>query len=222
MKRPSRESRRPGRGGSSTGKPSGSVGSSVPSASASADAEPWVARRWMPVWLILLFGLLFYWGQLYLDSNAAGFDPRVYEPFHSFAEVESLRPKGGAELILAKGKAQFELRCAICHEVTGQGKPGIAPPLALSEWVNTPGPGRIGRIALHGLKDPIEVKGQQYDLNMTPGLAAGLSPEDFAALLSYVRQSWGNTAPIVTPEQAKSIQDKVADRPTMQQWTASE
>jgi hypothetical protein len=30
----------------------------------------------MPLWLIFLFALLFYWGQLYLDSNAAGFDPR--------------------------------------------------------------------------------------------------------------------------------------------------
>ena len=35
--------------------------------------EP-VAESWsVPIWLILIFGLLFYWGQLFLAENAGGF-----------------------------------------------------------------------------------------------------------------------------------------------------
>jgi mono/diheme cytochrome c family protein len=169
--------------------------------------------------MVFLFALLFYWGQLYLDGNAAGFDPRVYDSFHSFAEVDSLRPKGGPELILAKGKALFEVRCAPCHDSTGLGKPNQAPPLAGSEWVNTVGPGRMIRIPLSGLTGPIEVKGQQYNLSMTPGLVEGVSAEDLAALLSYIRQSWGNNAPFVQPEQVKAVMEKVGQR---LQWKAEE
>jgi mono/diheme cytochrome c family protein len=175
----------------------------------------------MPLWLIVLFAILFYWGQLYLDSNAAGFDPRVHEAFQSYVQLDGVQPKDETQMFLAKGKALFELRCGSCHQNTGLGTPGLVPPLAESEWVNTPGPGRIIRIASNGLTGPIEVKGQIWNSQMASGLTADLSSEEMAALVSYVRQSWGNNAPVVKPEQAKTIMDKVADR-GFTPWTADE
>src|SRR5437016_6419747 len=129
MKRDPKKHRPTGRRDSSIPKASVPVDPPSPASPTITDVEPRAERKWTPLWLIFFLALLFYWAQLYLDSNAAGFDPRVYDSFHSFAEVDSLRPKGGAELVLAKGKIHFEIRCAPCHDSTGMGKPGQAPPL---------------------------------------------------------------------------------------------
>ncbi len=217
-----RKKSRPSGGGKSgppAAKPSVPHASAVLTKSPGADVEPRVERRGLPLWLVVLFGLLFYWAQLYLDSNAAGFDPRVYEPFQSFVHLDAVQPKDDVALFIAKGKNLFELRCGVCHQPTGLGSPGIAPPLAGSEWVNTPGPGRMIRIASNGLGGLILVKGQEYNLNMAGGFVEDLAPEELAALLSYVRQAWGNTAPIVKPDQVKAVREKIVGHG---QWTADE
>ena len=97
---------------------------------------------------------------------------------------------------LKSGKQQFMI-CAACHGQGGEGT-AAAPPLAGSEWVNGPEDHLI-RIQLRGLRGPISVKGQEY--NITGGMAALAyqSDEQIAAVLSYVRSSFGNSAPAVSP-----------------------
>ncbi|MGI8547297.1 MAG: c-type cytochrome [Gemmatimonadaceae bacterium] len=110
------------------------------------------------------------------------------------AKVASTGGAGGA----ANGAEIFS-RCAVCHQANGQGLAGAYPPLAGSEWlVNNP---EVPiRIVLHGLQGPITVKGTSFNNAMTP-FADQLSDAEIAAVISYERSSWGNSASAVTAAQ---------------------
>jgi mono/diheme cytochrome c family protein len=181
--------------------------------------EPRAGSAPVPVWLIVLFGVLFYAGQLYLAENAGGFNSQVYEPYSSFAEVRKANPDLGVDMF-AKGQELFSVRCSVCHQPNGLGQPGKYPPLAGSEWVLAPGPGRPIRIVLNSVIGEIQVKGAMYNDPAMPPWRDITSDEELAAILTYVRQSWGNNAPPVKPEQVKEIREKTNDRGT--QWTAPE
>jgi mono/diheme cytochrome c family protein len=180
--------------------------------------EPRAAVGHTPIWLIIGFALMIYWGQLYLDSQAGGFDARIHRPYISGRQLADINPPtGGFDPV--KAKFLFETYCGVCHQTTGLGMPGQFPPLAGSEWVTTPGVARLIRIPLHGLQGPLQVKGQGWNHQMLP-MGATMSDADLAAVVSYIRQAWGNKASLVTPEQVKAVRDKTADRTAA--WTAEE
>jgi mono/diheme cytochrome c family protein len=162
--------------------------------------EPSVGDVTVPIWLILVFGALFYWGQLYLSEHAGGFDKQVYAPFASFADVDSHNPKSDTDKMRIMGQDVFNKTCTACHQPTGLGKDGTAPPLVGSEWVLAPGPNRIARIVLNGFTGPVSVKGKDWNLTMVPWRDS-FDDEHIAAVLTYIRSSWGNNASPVKPEQ---------------------
>ncbi|MGZ4961210.1 MAG: c-type cytochrome [Limisphaerales bacterium] len=184
-----------------------------------SDNEPSAGYSSVPMWLILLLGLFFYWGMVYLDRNAGGFNAKVYHPFANFEEVDAAQPKDEKAKTLIAGKKLFDPNCGACHQVDGMGAAGKAPPLVGSEWVLAPKPDRIIRVVLDGLGGPVDVKGQQWNLNMVPWKTS-FDDEKIAQILSYVRSSWGNNASVVKPEQVKEIRAKTKDRQTP--WTATE
>ncbi len=189
----------------------------------STGSEPTVRFVPVPALLFLLFGVLFYFGQLYLDRYSGGFNAKVYEPYKSWKMVQDLQPKGAGDVLFAKGRKIYDTACVACHQATGLGAVGIAPPLAGSEWVLAEGPNRILRIIYSGLSGPITVKGVQYSLAMPAmGHDLNLSAEDLAAVATFIRgnKEWANSASPVTPESAKAVLDQVKDRTT--QWSAEE
>lgn len=108
--------------------------------------------------------------------------------------------------VMAAGKVSFML-CAACHGQNGEGGP-IAPPLAGSDWVKGPISNLI-RIQLRGLAGPITVAGKEYNM---PGGMAALSyqtDEQIAGVLTYVRNSFGNKASAVKPEQVTALRSEV-------------
>ena len=187
-------------------------------ASAAAGA-PSARRKAVPVWLFVLLFLLLYWGMVYFDQRGAWFDQRVYTPYMSFTEIDGMWPKSGDVGVLTKGKKIFSDYCAVCHMETGVGNPANGcPPLVGSEWVTTPGPGRLIRIVIKGPIGPIEVKGQTYNGTMTP-IGDSLpgderqKAEGIAALVSYVRKTFGNIPKVTTTEQVQAIRGQIKDRP---------
>jgi len=111
---------------------------------------------------------------------------------------------------MALGKAQF-LVCGACHGQNGEGGP-IAPPLAGSEWVTGP-VSNLVRIQLRGLQGPITVAGKEY--NMPAGMAAlsYQTDEQIAGVLTYIRNSFGNKASAVKPEQVAALRSEVGKPP---------
>jgi mono/diheme cytochrome c family protein len=115
------------------------------------------------------------------------------------------------------GERVYARACAACHQLDGNGMQGLAPPLRDSEWVLGPSE-RLVRIALHGVRGPIEVAGTAWNLEM-PG-QRHLGDDDLAQVLSYVRRAFGHRAsPIAAPEVAGL---RRADRQRSEPWTAAE
>lgn len=103
------------------------------------------------------------------------------------------------------GAAVFNQKCAVCHQMTGKGIPGVYPPLVGSSFVT--GDAKIPvRIVLHGFQGPITRAGQSINGVMQPWQNE-LSDQQVADVLTYIRSSWGNTAPAVDAATVKTIRD---------------
>jgi mono/diheme cytochrome c family protein/glucose/arabinose dehydrogenase/lysophospholipase L1-like esterase len=102
--------------------------------------------------------------------------------------------------------------CITCHQKDGQGLPAAQfPPIAGTRWT-TGSEERLIRLTLHGMLGPIEVSGQKYAglVPMTP--FRGLSDEEIAAVLTYVRNSFGNQASVITPDQVRAVREATKDQ----------
>lgn len=170
----------------------------------------------VPVWLIVVCFLLFYWSAVYFDQNGGWFNAQVYTPYANAENLEAYQVAGAPD-IMAAGRKVYDRTCVACHQGNALGTPGSFPPLAGSDWVNEKEAGRMIRLVLHGFQGPgLKVNGKQFDTTaqMTAfgdvAPPAGLSDDDIAAVVSFVRGNaeWGNKAAPVTPEQVKAIRDK--------------
>ncbi|GAB3911154.1 GDSL-type esterase/lipase family protein [Larkinella knui] len=115
----------------------------------------------------------------------------------------------GAELALFnKGKEIYgkEGYCTTCHQPDGKGLAASGfPPLNANKWV-LGNEDRLIKLALKGLLGPIEVAGKNYpgQVPMTP-FGGLLNDEEMAAVLTYVRNSFGNQAPAILPDKVKQV-----------------
>lgn len=164
-----------------------------------------------PIWS-LVFGVLIFWGGWYLGRYSGDFQSDVMNEKQVGGLAEPPRPLDP----LVLGERVYNGKCAACHQPDGKGRPGQYPPLAGSEWV-AGSPEILAKILMHGLQGEIKVAGQTFNGNM-PGLAAQLSDDQAAAVLSFVRQAWGNSAPPVEP--AVIGEARKLTRPTP--WTEAE
>ncbi len=121
------------------------------------------------------------------------------------------------QALFDSGKQTFAGLCAACHQPTGKGLEGLAPPLADSEWVNGD-PERIIKVVMHGLRGPIKVKGNNYSYDMP---AAGfLTDEQIAGVLTYIRREWDHEASPVSLELVQKIRAETKGRTDA--WTEGE
>lgn len=106
-----------------------------------------------------------------------------------------------------------EAHCGTCHQSNGKGLPAAGfPPLAGTKWA-TGNPDRLIKASLKGLMGPIEVQGVKYPgtVPMTP-FEHILKDDELAAVLTFVRNSWGNKASAIMPEEVKKIRAEVKDK----------
>lgn len=115
------------------------------------------------------------------------------------------------------GEVLFRGACAACHQLDGSGQDGLAPPLRDSEWVVGP-KGRLIRIALHGVKGPIEVDGKTYEMEM-PG-QGHLSDDELSKVFSYLRRAFGHQASCIDKAEVQAV--RKATRKRASAWTAKE
>lgn len=179
--------------------------------SATPEAEPTSTPTTVPMWLVAGMLVLLFLGAWYFDARGGWFEPKVYGPYVSVPDVERFQPRQDGDAWRIRGKMLFEQNCATCHNTDGMGKPAQAPPFVGSDWVLTEGVNRLIRIPQVGLVGPIKVNGVAWNLNMA-GMGAPYPDDDLAAVLSYIRNSWGNKAPVVTAEQVKKVRAELGNR----------
>ena len=109
----------------------------------------------------------------------------------------------------ATGHQQYLTTCSACHQPGGIGLAGVAKPLVGSPWV-LGRPERLIRILLHGKEGAM----------LMPPIGAALSNEQVAAVLTYVRRSWGNSASAVDAAAVLEVRGATTGR--KKPWTEEE
>jgi mono/diheme cytochrome c family protein len=115
--------------------------------------------------------------------------------------------KGEALTFFKKGHEVYsrEGHCITCHQSDGKGLPAaMFPPLAGTKWING-SEERLIKLTLHGLLGPIEVKGKKYPGQVPMTAFQQLSNEEIAAVLTYVRNTFSNKAPMITPAKVAEV-----------------
>jgi mono/diheme cytochrome c family protein/glucose/arabinose dehydrogenase len=117
--------------------------------------------------------------------------------------------KRGAEMSFAEFGKRLYSNCMSCHQANGRGLPPVYPPLRASEIV-LGDPETLVRIVMHGLEGKIEVDGQVY--NQVMPAAPLRTDEEIAAVLTYVRSAWGNSASAVDTALVAKVREETKGR----------
>jgi mono/diheme cytochrome c family protein len=171
----------------------------------------------IPVWIWVMCSLIVLWAAWYaiefFPTPAQFARTPTYAPNPAaFAATQPAPPganappsysgKGSAAGFdyAATGATVFAANCASCHGSSGAGVPGVFPPLAGDPVVTASDAKEHIAIVLKGLQGKA-IRGKTYAAAM-PSFSQ-LSDADIAAVIDHERTSWGNNAPIVTPDDVK-------------------
>ncbi len=129
---------------------------------------------------------------------------------------KSLTKLSGADLEQYKRGAVIYSKegfCITCHQPNGKGLDVSGfPPLNASTWA-TGNEDRLIKLTLNGLLGPIEVNGKKYpgQVPMTP-FGMMLNDQEIADVLTYVRNSFGNQASVISASKVKAIRASIQDK----------
>jgi mono/diheme cytochrome c family protein len=112
------------------------------------------------------------------------------------SEPPKLTPE--TDKVLKLGAAIYEKHCVDCHKAGGEGEPPHYPPLAGNRAVLLASPVNPVRAVLHGGYPP-STNGNPRPFGMPP-FGAVLSDAEAAAVVSYIRNAWGNHGSLVGSE----------------------
>lgn len=170
-----------------------------------------------PWWLYAIILVTFAFGFFYIGFYFGEF---TYQPHQLYiSQAESEAPAEEAELSqMELGENIYGRVCSTCHQSNGEGVDGAFPTLVGTDYV-TGNVGRFAGIIVHGLYGEMEVNGDTYNGNM-PAWGEEISDEEVAAVMTYVRNSFGNNSSDVPVDSIKSYRETYGDRTS--QWEVGE
>jgi mono/diheme cytochrome c family protein len=131
---------------------------------------------------------------IYLKSLAQGTSPE--KPSKPLPSAES-------SLLLSLGKQIYDRECASCHGAVGLGMPPHYPLLAGNQSIQMSSAVNAIRMVLNGGYPP-GTAGNPTPYGMPP-FAQRLSDDEVAAVVTYIRTSWGNRGEPVSARQANEL-----------------
>lgn len=168
---------------------------------------------------------------LLIAGGILGGGGRLFAYGTTFREGYVRAPAGGAEdtgpvpkealaAYMAKGSKIYSAKCNGCHGSDAKGNGSTFPSLVGSTWV-TGETERLAMIILNGLEGPVS-NGTTYGIMPPQGI--GMTPEDLAGIMTYVRNNFGNAVgDVVTTDMAKAaIEISTARKNTGKSATAAE
>jgi mono/diheme cytochrome c family protein len=184
--------------------------------------DPVEGRERAPWFFTAAIALALFWGGWYLGRYGGEFGAATHVAFATrqtgIAAAAAAQSATAVADPVAAGRTVYENNCQSCHQATGQGVPGVFPPLVGSDWVTGSVP-TLARILLHGLQGPVEVAGTTYNGAM-PAWKDVLKDEEIAAVATYVRQLDANEAPAVPPAEVSAV--RAAESARTAPWTVDE
>jgi mono/diheme cytochrome c family protein len=106
-----------------------------------------------------------------------------------------------SEAEMKAGQAIYAHACIACHEADGSSAPRIYPPLPGNALLQSDNPASTLRIVLDGAQTVTTPRAP--NTGSMPAYAKDLSDAQIAAVANYIRNSWGNAAPLVTAADVK-------------------
>jgi mono/diheme cytochrome c family protein len=128
---------------------------------------------------------------------------------HAGPEAAAHAPLPADSEPMRRGAGLYERHCADCHGAAGQGVPGVYPPLAGNRAVAGQPPANTIRAVLAGGFPP-STRGNPRPYGMPP-FGAELNDADVAAVVTYVRGSWGNAGSAVEPRHVDRFRRGASD-----------
>lgn len=153
--------------------------------------DPTEANRPIPTAVLVLIGVLVVFGALYIlfeDINV----PSDWGDGRVAADLEVPRKEAQAGAAAIDGASLFSSLCAACHQATGQGLPGVFPPLAGSGRAQG-NEAALAAVVLHGISGSLTTQAGTFN-GMMPSFKDQLDDAQLAAVLTFVRSQWGNAA----------------------------
>lgn len=158
-----------------------------------------------------------------VDTGSSGFVAPAEIEFVKFDAPKRLSPTDQKVYKLGSEVYQRHSHCATCHLAHGKGNGIVYPSLVKSPWVNG-SEDRLVKMALHGMWGKITVHGKTFDpARGVPPMTAFrqlLKDDEIAAVLTFVRNTWGNSASVITPETVARIRAETIERTTF--WNPDE
>jgi mono/diheme cytochrome c family protein len=122
--------------------------------------------------------------------------------------LKSLPPGNSEPLVtppsqtaMESGKAVYDHYCIACHEADGSSSPGVYPPLNDNSLLQSADPSSTLRIILDGAQSVTTPRAP--NTGQMPAYARQFNDEQIADVTTYIRNAFGNSAPVVTAEQVK-------------------
>jgi mono/diheme cytochrome c family protein len=109
---------------------------------------------------------------------------------------------------MVAGGAIYADECSACHGLDGKGVPYLFPSLAGSPNVRSADPTSLIRVVIEGARS-VATAGEPTGPGM-PSFAWKLSDDQVAAVLTYIRNSWGSSVPAVDPQQVEQVRARTA------------
>ena len=125
------------------------------------------------------------------------------------AQVDKPGPDNRTGQVGGIGRQLYDSKCASCHASDGRGKPPHYPPLANNQSIEMKSAVNPIRMVLNGGYPPGTQKNPSpYGM---PPFAQSLSDDQVAAVVTFIRTSWGNHGEPVTAEQSNAIRSVTLD-----------
>jgi mono/diheme cytochrome c family protein len=126
----------------------------------------------------------------------------------SLPAPKNQKPAGKpAENVAKVGAAIYADTCSACHGFRGEGTKGLFPALKGSAIVQSESPLTVVRLILNGGRS-VSVSHRRTAVGM-PSFGWKLSDKQIAAVASYVRSAWGNSASTVSPSEVHDLRQLV-------------
>jgi mono/diheme cytochrome c family protein len=108
------------------------------------------------------------------------------------------------------GQQIYADECSGCHKADGKGTPGLFPALAEVPAVQQSDPTSLLHVVLRGAQGLATPK--MPTAAAMPAFAWVLNDDQVAAVVTYIRNSWGNSAPPVTASDANKTRVTLVER----------
>jgi nitrite reductase (NO-forming) len=135
------------------------------------------------------------------EKEVAALQAKVRQAISDDPKIANL----SKEIQIARGKQVFMQTCFVCHQVNGEGIANQIPPLAKSDFLMAD-PERSIRIVLQGRTGEVEVNGKKYNGTMVP--LNNLADDEIANVLTYVRNSFGNSGDAVAHTAVRKVRSE--------------